>query len=276
MVSFQILLSFLYRFFYKINRFLFLRPKKALQHSQLIVVGSYLIGGAGKTPFSLFLAKQYLNKNKSVGILCHSKADDEYQWLQQKVPEAKIYKTKNRFSLAKQLDGKLDILISDDGFEDSRLVPDKKILLQWDYSPCFISDLYPSGSNRSLKDDHSDITNIFFCGDNFIDPDLVFTISEIVNAQGQSLNGEAIAMCGIGNPHRFFNDLERFGISITEKIIRPDHDHQFEKYLKKELQQNKPIVITEKDACRLSQETKKNPLLFIAIQKLTILHDFVL
>ena len=60
MDSFSVLLALLYRFFYKMNRFLFLRPQKPLDQSKMIIVGSYLIGGAGKTPFALYLAKRFL------------------------------------------------------------------------------------------------------------------------------------------------------------------------------------------------------------------------
>ncbi len=276
MGSLSVLFALLYRFFYKINRFLFLRPQKPLLKSNLIIVGSYLIGGAGKTPFALYLAKRFLNKNRSVAILCHEKAHDEFIWLKQQAPQAAIYKTKNRFRLAKELDGKYDILIADDGFEDFRLSAHHKIALQWGEFAHDIIDLFPSGYCRSLKKDHPDVTMTLYCGNSFIDPDLVFSISEIKNEQGDSLNKSATAMCGIGNPDRFFSDLQDFGITIEKKIIRPDHDRKFELMLKKELLLGKPIVITEKDCCRLTLETRKIPLVFVAKQKLSVLHDFKL
>lgn len=265
------LLALTYRFFYKVNRFLFLRKKRPLKHSKLIVVGAYLIGGAGKTPFTLHLAQHFLSENKSVAILCHAKANDEFLWLQQKLPHVKVFKTKNRASLASRLDGQFDVILTDDGFEDHRLVPDEKIALQWGESTHYIRDLIPSGFCRSLKRDHLDITRTVFCGDSFINPDLLFYISKIVNAGGESLTAGATAMCGIGSPQRFFADLEKFGAIIHKRVERPDHDRRFETHLKKELSLSNPIVITEKDFSRLSPEIRNNPLLFMAEQKVAIL-----
>lgn len=271
-----VLFALIYRFFYKMNRFVFLRPQKPLQKSKLIIIGSYLMGGAGKTPFTLYLAKSFLKENFTVAILCHSKAMDEYEWLQQEALDAKVFSTKNRFRLAKKIDGLFDIIIADDGFEDFRLSAHHKIALQWGEFAHDITDLFPSGYCRSLKKDHPDVTMTLYCGNSFIDPDLVFSISEIKNEQGDSLNKSATAMCGIGNPDRFFSDLQDFGITIEKKIIRPDHDRKFELMLKKELLLGKPIVITEKDCCRLTLETRKTPLVFVAKQKLSVLHDFKL
>lgn len=251
-----------------------MRPQKPLLKSNLIIVGSYLIGGAGKTPFALYLAKRFLNKNRSVAILCHEKAHDEFIWLKQQAPLAAIYKTTNRFRLAKELDGKYDILIADDGFEDFRLSANEKIALEWGESACKIADLYPSGFCRSLKKDHPDVTQTLFCGKAFKNPDLIFSISEIKNHLGEPLNKSATALCGIGNPHRFFDDLQDFGAVIEKKIIRPDHDCLFERILKKELLHKKPIVITEKDSSRLNPETLIQPLVFVAKQKITVLKEF--
>lgn len=266
-----LLLALTYRFFYKTNRHLFLRKKKSLKHSRLIVVGSYLIGGAGKTPFVLYLAERFLGENKSIAILCHAKAKDEFLWLQQKLPSVKVFNTKNRYSLSHQLDGQFDVILTDDGFEDTRLAPDVKIALQWGESAYSIADLIPAGPCRSLKRDHLNVTRTIFCGDFFVNPDLLFSISQITNASGELLNTSATAMCGIGSPQRFFKDLKKFGVAIHKEITRPDHDRHFETQLQKELAFSKPIVITEKDACRLTPEIRNHPLLFIAEQKLAIL-----
>jgi len=274
MDSLSLSLALLYRFFYKMNRFLFLRPQKPLDQSKMIIVGSYLIGGAGKTPFVLYLAKRFLKENLTVAILCHTKAKDEFLWLQQEAPEAKVFITNNRFRLTKELDGKYDILIADDGFEDFRLSASEKIALEWGECACKIADLYPSGFCRSLKKDHPDVTQTFLCGKAFKNPDLIFSISEIKNYLGEPLNKSATAMCGIGNPHRFFDDLQNFGAAIEKEIIRPDHDRHFEHSLKKELLHKKPIVITEKDSSRLTPETLIHPLVFVTKQKITVLKEF--
>lgn len=48
----------LYRAAYKIHHKLFLKPAVHAKHAHVIVVGSFLAGGAGKTPFCAWLAEQ--------------------------------------------------------------------------------------------------------------------------------------------------------------------------------------------------------------------------
>lgn len=268
--AFQALISVIYRLAYLSHRRLFLKPKEALKHSKLIVVGSFLAGGAGKTPFSLYLAKQILQQQKTLAILCHSKARDEQRWLQKKLPGCPVYHTKNRHQQAKKIDGQFDIILCDDGFEDSRLAPDLKIALRWGEQAQSIFELIPRGHCRSLEKDHSNIHLSLLCGLAFQNPDIEFQISTITNSQHQKLQKPAIAMCGIGNPDRFFKDLQKHGISLIDKIKRKDHDTRFEIHLQKTLLKQQPIIITEKDYHRLGLQTQKNPLLYVAPQKIKV------
>lgn len=181
-----------YHVAYKLHHSLCLRPGKPLAHAQLIVVGSYLAGGAGKTPFTAWLAQfisaQFIQKNSAgstgkesagkecagkkpaaprIAILCHCKAQDEASMLRQHFtgsPHIQVFTTGNRYRTALELDKNFDYVICDDGFEDTRLVNAKVIRLDWGEPPTHIADLLPAGKCRSLLQDHDAPALVLQCG----------------------------------------------------------------------------------------------------------------
>ena len=249
-----------YHVAYKLHHSLCLRPGKPLAHAQLIVVGSYLAGGAGKTPFTAWLAQfisaQFIQKNSAgsagkesagkecagekpaaprIAILCHRKAKDEVAMLRQHFagsPHIQVFTTGNRYRTALELDKNFDYVICDDGFEDTRLVNAKVICLDWGEPPTHIADLLPAGKCRSLLQDHDAPALVLQC----VEPaDISFTIACIKNAAGTAFTPQeqqnVVAACGIGNPERFRENLAAFGISPAEFVARPDHDKHFEQII---------------------------------------------
>lgn len=69
-------------------------------------------------------------------------------------------------------------------------------------------------------------------------------------------------MCGIGNPDRFFSDLQDFGITIEKKNIRPDHDRKFELMLKKRTLTWQTYCHYRKRLLPSNSRNKKNPACF--------------
>ena len=97
------ILALCYRAAYLLHHALRLRPGASLQHSQLIVVGSFRTGGAGKTPFCIWLCKHYAQQGKRVALLAHEYAFDEITMLRQKFSDngnVEIFATNNRYRLA--------------------------------------------------------------------------------------------------------------------------------------------------------------------------------
>ena len=271
-----------YRIGYKLHHKLFLRPQPTLR-TPVIIVGSYLAGGAGKTPFTIWLAKRFLEQDKKVAVLCHSSAWDEFILLQNNLaqnlqadphkhsPSIKIFSTKNRYTTAKEIQDKFDIILCDDGFEDSRFTGACYICLDWQEPPHSIASLLPAGKCRSLEQDHRDtqVVHLDCYGKNGTAPDIHFSIESLTNyTLGEPL--AATAICGLGSPERFIQDLRDFGINIEKKIIRPDHDKQFTQVIEAELSQGKHIVVSQKDACRLPQSLLTTPKLHVTVQKITI------
>ena len=269
------LLSLLYRILYKLHHRLFLRPGKPLDHARLIVVGSFLAGGAGKTPFTIWLANHIVSlyQSKKVAVLCHARAQDELELLKAKLPWATVVATSNRYRTAQELDNDFDYILCDDGFEDSRLRPFMTIRLDWGESPCGLGDLLPSGPCRSLPQDHSQPDLVLRCdGEN---PDVKFSITEIVNGLGERFETSTrnekspgtAAICGIGNPERFFQDLKGFGVKVLRTVVCPDHDPRFETAVRKILKDSPCVIMTEKDAVRLGENLKKSPFVYRCLQK---------
>ena len=287
----RFLLALCYRVAYIVHHALCLRPGKPLGHSRLVVVGSYRTGGAGKTPFCTWLAETLSAQGKRVVILCHEYAYDEAAMLQKHFTadsQVKIFKTRNRYRLAHELDRtkEFDFILCDDGFEDSRLVGATTFVLLWENAPTRLRELWPLGNARSLAKDHSNHRSGHTVEIHCNDPasKIRFILDNITNKKGEDLRGakesahyrQINIFCGIGDPNRLCNDIQKQGIAITDKIFLKDHDRRFSNKLNKALQENpqSAFIITEKDAARLDNGTGK-PLprpdnLYIARQKTVV------
>lgn len=279
---FSIIAAALYRVAYKFHHKFFLRPQPPIQ-TPVIIVGSYLAGGAGKTPFTIWHAKRFQEQGKNVAILCHSTAWDEFIMMQREFqsaesPQIKVFATKNRYKTAKEIQDKFNIILCDDGFEDTRFTNAKRICLDWQEPPTSWKSLLPAGPFRSLKQDHDERETIHLrcSGPNTQAPDIQFAIKSITNyVPGEPLS--ATLICGLGAPDRFVHDIHAFNhatgvpnIKIHKIITRPDHDKHFAQAIKAELSQGRNIIVTQKDACRLPQQLLTHPKLHIAIQEIKV------
>ena len=262
-----------------------------MRHARLIVVGSFRAGGAGKTPFCIWLVRHILERKPDarVAILCHRVASDEVNLVQSKFSDVRVVATANRYRTACQLDDDFDYIICDDGFEDSRLVGAATVRLDWGDVPTLLRDLVPAGRNRSLLQDHDAPAVTLACSSRGTETpaDVSFTLDSVRNACGEVLlpkgseagrrnevllpkgsdadrrnevllpkGSEAgrrknAVLCGIGNPERFVSDLTQAGFRISRKIFRADHDRDFDAALRKALADGGNVIMTEKDYARI-------------------------
>ena len=272
----KICLAGIYRIAYKFHHLICLKPGKPLEHARLVVVGSHLAGGAGKTPFCAWLAENLHSgalapactepsrHGLRIAILCHSAAADEAKMLREKLPFATVVTTSNRYRTAHELDRDFDFIICDDGFEDTRLTGTTVIRLDRDILPRHIRDLVPAGKYRSLAQDHA--KPALALGPAHVQ----HSISGIVNAAGSPCPALPIAVCGIGDPERFRKDLADYGTAPSKLIATPDHCKNFEKHLLQAIREGHHAVITEKDSTRLRDEIRQNPAVFVARQQTTV------
>ena len=270
-------LAGIYYIAYKLHHQFCLRQGSPLGHARLIVVGSFLAGGAGKTPFVAWLA-QFISAGKEgdagkndaaprIAILCHERAQDEATMLRQKfadMPQVRVIATSNRYKTAQEIDRDYDFIICDDGFEDTRLAGAITIRLDCAGTPQKIADLVPAGKHRSLPRDHEEPAVTL--GQN----DIRFRIGRIANAGNEPCPAGPIAICGIGDPERFRQDLASFGIEPAGFIARPDHDRRFEQIIMKFIARGAQLVITEKDYARLPEKWRLHPNVFVAYQEIEV------
>lgn len=268
-------LAGIYYIAYKLHHQFCLRQGSPLGHARLIVVGSFLAGGAGKTPFVAWLAQfinaQFINSHAGqvprIAILCHERAQDEATMLRQKFagkPQVRVIATSNRYKTAHEIDRDYDFIICDDGFEDTRLAGAITIRLDRADTPQKIADLVPAGKHRSLPRDHEEPAVTL--GQN----DIRFRIRRIANAGNEPCPAGPIAICGIGAPERFRKDLDAFGIKPADFIARPDHDPRFEQIIMKFIARGAQLVITEKDYARLPEKWRLHPNVFVAYQEIEV------
>jgi len=244
-----------------------LAPKKKIHFkTPLVCVGSLLAGGAGKTPYVAFLASEFKAQGFNIAILCKN-TGDENLWFEKKGFE--VF-TGNRFEICKKLDGKYDVLISDDGLEDRRLSHAFCVCLTWGEKAENLFDIIPYGNCRSLWRDHPEIACIKKCAmeweENAKTADLVFRMETPKNYCGEILpeNSEIIALAGIARSHRFFEGLQK-KYSIAKKIKCKDHSKNIQKMAMQVLKLGLPVVITEKDSVKLNLQNKN---IFVAELKI--------
>jgi len=260
-------LAMLWRFGYLIDSKtrLALKEKRHFK-TPLIGVGSLLAGGAGKTPYTAFLAKELKARGFSLAILCKN-TGDENLWFEKNGFE--VF-TGNRYDMCKKLDGKYDVLISDDGLEDRRLSHAFWVCLTWGERAENLRDIIPCGNCRSLWKDHPEIACIKKCAMEWEESaktaDVVFRMETPKNHCGEVLpeNSEIIALAGIARSHRFFEGLQK-KYSIAKKIKCRDHSKNIQKMAVQALKLGLPVVITEKDSIKLSLQSKN---IFVAELKI--------
>ena len=261
---------------YRLHHRLYLKPGQPLQNSSLYVVGSFRIGGAGKSPFTAWFVDVLREQGAGrVAVLCHAKARDEAEMLRQhfaQSPQVQVFPTGNRYRTAHELDGKYDTIVCDDGFEDTRLSGATVIRLDWEDPPTRTADLVPAGMFRSLAPDHAAPAIALRCASahSGADADVTFGIAGIENAAGNSLSRDPVLLCGIADPSRFANDVAASGIRATRTIALRDHDRRLRRILEALLRDGEQVVITEKDFARLPSEFQKEQAVFIARQQVLV------
>lgn len=228
-----------------------------------------------------------------------------------------VLSTRNRYRTARELDDRgmpgdincgeagrkenpPDVIICDDGFEDSRLRPDLTILLEWGPAPRHIRDLIPAGDARSLEQDHrTDPAKAIRL--NCLGPaaDISFPVDSITNFLGEpatkqatetqsptkqvadgptmaNLDGGAyphhipfVLLCGLAHPERVVQSVTALGLTFQETILRPDHDRDFAKQLTQAMTRHPQanFVITQKDAARLAPDILMDKRIFVTRQQ---------
>jgi tetraacyldisaccharide 4'-kinase len=277
-------ISFVYKLLTQIRR-LFYRSN--ILHSKqfkvpIIVVGNITVGGTGKTPIVIFLAKLLQSRGYRPCIISRG-YHGHYQGIKRVNVEDSPYlvgdepllmaiKTglpvwigKNRVATIENLlasEKQCDVIISDDGLQHYAMSRDIEIVVVDGQRGFGNKQLLPSGP---LRESVKRLAHVFAIVVNGKANTSIITGKSVdsfklvgkkfyrLNDPTQSLDFSEIlgkrihAIAGIGNPARFFNQLKLMGLDFTAHSF-PDH-HDF-KPADLQIKDAEVILMTEKDAVK--------------------------
>ena len=263
---------------------------------KIICVGNLNIGGTGKTPFAIytykilkelgfnpvFLTRGYGGKEKGpVKVECtHQYKDvgDEALLLNNIGP---TIVSRDRSLGAKFIENhkyNYDVILMDDGLQNYQLEKNIKFLLV-DKNLKFGNKLcVPAGPLREpINQRLKEIDSIILTGNN-TDQDIgLRKISDYISVfnssikimQSSNIKGNKfLAFCGLGNPDKFYETLEKGGYKVFLTKSFPDHHQYTEEEINhlilKAKNKNLTLITTAKDYVKIID--KKNEIQVLSIE----------
>ncbi len=234
----------------------------------VICIGNIYLGGTGKTPLSILIAKELRKNNKKPAIVKKYYADhvDEHGLIKDNLDCLFLHKKRSQ-AINNAQEKKYDLAILDDGFQDYSIKKDLNIL-------CFNSNqligngmTLPAGPLRESLNSVRKTQIVLINGNkNKLFEEKILSISNNVKIFysryiPQNLeefkNKKLIAFAGIGNPDNFFSLLEDNDVKIHSKLAFPDHykfnRSEIQKMVDESIKSKMELVTTEKDYFRIKE-----------------------
>jgi tetraacyldisaccharide 4'-kinase len=252
----------------------FIKPKK-IANKFVICVGNVTVGGAGKTPSAILLAKLlkseglkvcFLSRGygrKSKGFKCLSsnmnaeETGDEPRLLLEVAP---VYLFSSyREIIANQSLILEDVIIMDDGFQNPSIIKDFNILVVDGKLKFGNGFLLPAGALRepvsSALSRANAVFNIEGEGVQTAIPEFILTRSFYLS---ENWRGGYLAFSGLAINQKFFSSLEKLGLKVEQKLEFKDHHFYTRSELEKIIMDAdkkglKPIT-TEKDFVKIPHD----------------------
>lgn len=240
----------------------------------VIVVGNITVGGTGKTPVIIELAKQLQTQGYKPGVISRGYGGKPPQLPYHVTPDSQVHHSgdeplliaqkvncpvvvdPNRPRAANYAIHTLgcDILLSDDGLQHYALHRDVEIIVQDNERGLGNGFCLPAGP---LREPVSRLASVDYIleGAN-VTIDRCYALGSPTDACDlQSMDGPFHAVAGLGNPDKFFQFLRHHKLDIIEHPF-PDH-HVFDE---NDLMFNddNPIIMTEKDAVKCRAFAQEN------------------
>ncbi|MDK1375803.1 MULTISPECIES: tetraacyldisaccharide 4'-kinase [unclassified Sinorhizobium] len=259
------------------------RARRASAPVPLICVGNFTVGGAGKTPTAIALARAAKAKGLKPGFLSrgyggsldvttvvdphHHRARDVGDEPLLLAREALTVVCRRRVEGARKLAAEgADIIIMDDGFQSARLAFDFALLVVDSGRGIGNGHLVPSGPVRApIGDQLRHATALLKIGSGSAADPLVrraaragkpvYAAETIRVDEGQLAGVKVLAWAGIADPEKFFRTVRETGAMIEETRSFPDHHHfsddEIADLLDRAATQGYTLVTTSKDLVRL-------------------------
>ncbi|MEG8098656.1 tetraacyldisaccharide 4'-kinase [Candidatus Liberibacter brunswickensis] len=244
----------------------------------IICIGGFVMGGTGKTPTALAIAKTIIDKNLKPGFLSRGYGRKSIKSLIVNLEKHCAYDVGDEPLLLAQLavtvvtiDRKVgvqmlvqegvDIIIMDDGFHSADLQADFSLIVVNCYRGLGNGLVFPAGPLRvPLSRQLLYVDAILYVGDK---KDLVSCIknkpvyfAKLKPRLQFDLSGKKVlAFSGISDTEKFFITVRKLGASIDKCYSFGDHSHLSNKKIEYLIDQSKRynliLVTTSKDAIRL-------------------------
>jgi tetraacyldisaccharide 4'-kinase len=262
------LITILRQFCYRIAFF-----KKTQFAVPVIVVGNITVGGTGKTPLVIWLAKQLIEKGYRPGVIIRGygvslkqpkevlkettadEVGDEAVLIKAQV-DCPVFAFHDRVIAARTLldHSQCNVIISDDGLQHYALARDVEIAVIDGVRGLGNGFCLPAGPLRELASRLKTVDFVVVNNGNVGNMGLMpeTSIRQVSNPQSKiplsDLQGEIVhAIAGIGHPQRFFDLLKSLGLTIIEYSYP---DHHFFSLTEIDFKDGKKVIMTEKDAVK--------------------------
>ncbi len=239
----------------------------------IICIGNIYIGGTGKTPTSILIAKELQKSGRNPVILrkYYKNHKDEYDLIKNKVKNLIINKNREK-GILEAIRMNYDLVILDDGFQDNKIKKNFNIICFNQKQLIGNGRVIPAGPLREKLNSLKNANVVLINGEK--DPlfeNKILKINKNLEIYYSSYVPERItdyknksffALTSIGNPINFFNLLSKSKVNVIKKISYPDHyvfsDSEKENIINEARKKNCQIIMTEKDFTKFKKYENEN------------------
>lgn len=241
--------------------------KKALEpHRPVVCIGNLKVGGTGKSPITLYVARVLEELGKEVVIGCSGYGSprsegaslapkgelnpkewgDEPAMIRSLAPDFPIIVGRARVEAARICQDRFPnaVLLMDDGFQHLPVKKHVSIVLD---PPGTNRRCLPAGPYREPYDNRRRASLVLPNGFKAI-----FRVARLQTTEGEEQNPpRANVLCALANPQRFLEDLRALGVQVHQTHLLPDHDPLDRGNLFDSLEPDLPVIVTAKDWVKL-------------------------
>ncbi|MGV6989432.1 tetraacyldisaccharide 4'-kinase [Testudinibacter sp. P80/BLE/0925] len=256
----------------------------------VVVIGNLSVGGNGKTPFTIWLARQLQRQGLKVGVVSRgyvpgnnevknypqlvnpnsnpAEVGDE-PVLMARRSGAKIAVSPNRRRSIELLHKAyhIDVILSDDGLQHYALQRDVEVVIVDGERRFGNGFLMPAGPLRELpsrlKQADAVVCNGAAAQAQEIQMRLRANVAVNLLTQEERrlsdfIGQPLVAMAAIGNPQRFFNMLNSLGLNVVKQKAFVDHAKLSPEKLNNLTKAEQSLFMTEKDAVKCHKFAREN------------------
>ena len=239
----------------------------------VICVGNIFIGGTGKTPLSIHIARKLSENGKNPAIVrkYYKSHKDEHKMIISYYNKLILNLNRSK-GIYEALEKGYDAVILDDGFQDYKIKKNLSII-------CFNSNqligngyLFPSGPLRESLGSLRNANILIINGEKNLDFEqkilkiqknlkIYYSNYKPLNIQ-EFKDKRLLVISGIGNPENFFKILKDNQLNVQKKMVYPDHyeftKNEMLKIVEHAKKNDFQIVMTEKDYYKIKDFSLEN------------------